>query len=68
MQKHPGLLPGLPMSHMTGNNEIKVTASFGFTRFSGETEDEFNECFRLADEALYFAKENGRNKVVKKEY
>lgn len=53
---------------ISGNNEIKVTASFGFTRFIGETEDEFNECFRLADEALYFAKENGRNKVVKKEY
>ncbi|HOF34474.1 MAG TPA: diguanylate cyclase [Spirochaetota bacterium] len=38
-----------------------ITASFGvIERFPGEAR---NDCFRRVDEAMYFAKKNGRNRV-----
>lgn len=47
------------------DNSIKITVSFGLTKFKGSTEEEFEKCFKLADEALYLAKSNGRNRIEK---
>ena len=41
--------------------KINITASFGFTISSKNLN--FDDCFKLADKALYQAKETGRNKV-----
>lgn len=46
---------------------INVTASFGVASCNGEQES-FESLLKDADEALYEAKENGRNRVVLKEY
>ncbi|SMC16640.1 diguanylate cyclase (GGDEF) domain-containing protein [Clostridium acidisoli DSM 12555] len=45
------------------NNFIQVTASFGLTKVMGTTEEDFQNCFKTADKALYLAKANGRNRV-----
>lgn len=45
------------------NNFIQVTASFGLTKVMGNTEEDFENCFKTADRALYLAKANGRNRV-----
>lgn len=42
---------------------IKITASFGLSELS-ETSNSFDSLFNRADEAMYAAKEAGRNKVV----
>ncbi|WP_234124363.1 GGDEF domain-containing protein [Clostridium hydrogenum] len=47
------------------NNYIRITMSFGLTKFKGSTEEEFEKCFKIADEALYLAKSNGRNRIEK---
>lgn len=47
-------------------SEIKVTASFGVSELKPE-ESDFSTLFSRADEAVYDAKETGRNKVVFKE-
>lgn len=47
------------------NNSIQVTASFGLTKLMGNTEEDFENCFKTADKALYLAKTNGRNRVEK---
>lgn len=44
-------------------NTICVTVSLGLTEFTGDTEKDFFEGFKKADEALYLAKENGRNRI-----
>lgn len=49
-----------------GDNRIDVTASFGVTVFSGEEEIP-QELLERADEALYEAKNTGRNRTVFKE-
>lgn len=46
--------------------EFHVTMSFGFFNFQGELD--FARCFKLADQALYKAKKQGRNKVVSIQY
>lgn len=46
------------------NKELKITASFGYAKVRGNTREEFDDAFRLADKALYRAKEIGRNCVV----
>lgn len=46
------------------NVEITVTASFGVTEFLVYTEQDYINTFKLADEALYKAKNNGRNIIV----
>lgn len=45
---------------------IPVTASFGIARLAlhGSEDGDFQACYRLADQALYRAKQNGRNQVV----
>lgn len=45
------------------NQSISVTSSFGLTGFSGRVLD-FETLIRQADEALYRAKKEGRNRVV----
>ncbi|WP_202707807.1 GGDEF domain-containing protein [Sporosalibacterium faouarense] len=45
------------------NSSICVTASFGLTKFEGNTEKDFSNGFKKADEALYLAKKNGRNRI-----
>jgi diguanylate cyclase (GGDEF)-like protein len=44
------------------NNELKVTASFGIG--TNKTINNYENIFQEADENLYIAKNNGRNKVV----
>ena len=43
--------------------ELHVTASFGVAEFGGPAKTS-RELIRLADETLYDAKENGRNRVA----
>jgi len=42
-------------------DEIKITASFGLSEM--KESDEFDEAFIKADNALYDAKNNGRNRT-----
>jgi diguanylate cyclase (GGDEF)-like protein len=46
-----------------GENALHITASFGVTCCSDPTED-FDTTLQRADEALYKAKDSGRNRVV----
>lgn len=46
------------------NIDLRITASFGCTYCYKERT--FEDYFKLADEALYLAKNSGRNRVVKK--
>lgn len=46
-----------------GTQVIHVTASFGVTELSAESHDAFQEGYRLADDALYRAKHDGRDCV-----
>lgn len=45
---------------------IYITASFGVSLLTvhGTEGDDFQTCYKLADQALYTAKQNGRNQVV----
>ncbi len=48
----------------TGKLErLKITASFGITQLQGGRESAFETLYNIADEALYRAKENGRNLI-----
>lgn len=50
--------------HFTGAMvDLKLTISLGVATISGGSEKTENELIRLADEALYLAKNNGRNRV-----
>ncbi|MGB9068978.1 MAG: diguanylate cyclase [Candidatus Acidiferrales bacterium] len=42
---------------------VQVTASFGISGFSGKSAPEFEELLAQADDALYRAKDNGRNRI-----
>lgn len=46
---------------------IKLTVSIGVTRLIHEEKDGFNTSYKLVDDALYEAKNTGRNKVVIKD-
>lgn len=46
------------------NTKINVTASFGLAQIRGNFSNSFDASYKLADKALYKAKEQGRNKVV----
>jgi diguanylate cyclase (GGDEF)-like protein len=45
-------------------SDIKVTASIGITFVKPDIHKEFDDVLKEADEALYKAKETGRNKVI----
>ncbi|MNP14681.1 putative diguanylate cyclase YcdT [compost metagenome] len=46
-----------------GDTIIKITSSFGISILEGAGELNFEKAYRFADEALYQAKESGRNKI-----
>lgn len=46
------------------NNTLKITASFGVTEFNKNDKD-YADIFTRADDALYTAKNSGRNKVCR---
>ncbi|MDD5247568.1 MAG: diguanylate cyclase [Rhodocyclaceae bacterium] len=46
----------------TGQEPVSITASFGLSALSGE-DTRLEDLLKRADEALYFAKESGRNRV-----
>lgn len=48
---------------MVGDTIIKITSSFGISILEGAGELNFEKAYRFADEALYQAKESGRNKM-----
>jgi diguanylate cyclase (GGDEF)-like protein len=48
--------------HLEDEQYIQVTISIGFTK----TKDSFDNMLHIADEALYEAKQSGRNKVISK--
>ena len=45
-------------------SQIKITASFGVSLLEGNYSDFFDTSYKAADEALYRAKNQGRNKVM----
>ena len=45
------------------NNAIRFTSSFGVTLLSCNLKNNLDTCFKRADDALYQAKEKGRNRV-----
>jgi len=47
-----------------GDEEINLTISVGVAVNSGEGEKDWQDILERADEALYHAKESGRNKVI----
>lgn len=47
-------------------HNLVITSSIGITTLTDDPEDSFESLFSLADNAVYDAKETGRNKVVSK--
>lgn len=47
-----------------GNASISLTASFGVAGYQTKGEEKFDQLISKADQALYMAKGNGRNRVV----
>lgn len=56
-------IESMPFIINDDGSEISVTASFGLTQFTGK-DDSVEAMLKRADEALYKAKETGRNQVV----
>lgn len=56
-------IESMPFIINDDGTEISVTASFGLTQFTGK-DDSVEAMLKRADEALYRAKETGRNQVV----
>lgn len=56
-------IESMPFIINDDGSEIGVTASFGLTQFTGKN-DSVEAMLKRADEALYRAKETGRNQVV----
>ncbi|ANW25967.1 histidine kinase [Vibrio coralliilyticus] len=56
------LREAIKRARMLPTNVDSCTASFGVTQFSGE--DDWQTAIERADQALYSAKENGRNQVT----
>lgn len=45
------------------NRQVRITASFGVTTLKGDRENSLELFYKEVDQALYTAKENGRNRV-----
>lgn len=52
------------MAFKAGDKELKVTTSVGVATLNRSSDDDMKALLKHADNALYRAKENGRNKVV----
>lgn len=52
------------LSEVQGHR-LNITASFGLTKFLSGSDEEYIKAFSLADEALYKAKNEGRDRVIK---
>lgn len=48
------------------NTTLQFTVSIGISSLKHEIDDEFNDILKRSDDALYEAKENGRNQVIVK--
>lgn len=47
-----------------GESLLQITVSIGIAQYDGSTDQSPSELIRKADQALYDAKEGGRNRVV----
>lgn len=52
----------ITIEHHTFTNDLRLTCSFGISQY--HTNDTYSSLFKRADEALYKAKNTGKNKVV----
>lgn len=55
---------GLNIEHKRNGPYGKVTLSIGLSPLKANNQEEVEKCLRLADEALYYSKNNGRNRVT----
>ncbi len=55
---------GMSAIKVEGREDLRINGSGGYTYGKGHTEDELKALIRRADEALYEAKNSGKNKVV----
>ncbi|TLX48017.1 hypothetical protein C1E24_04230 [Pseudoalteromonas phenolica] len=58
----------LKIPHEKSTTAECLTASLGLTTCNAPDEFDIEQVFRIADSALYEAKDNGRNTLVSKSY
>lgn len=48
---------------LVNGNKISITASFGMCEFKSKTDADIIQSYKKADDLLYLAKANGRNRI-----